>query len=378
MKRFLLIVLVIFLSINAVFALDLEQVFGIYKIILHEKPGTFSLYINNGDYKYIPIINPLDSSSSTRFYLKIDSKVYSLSKKSGIPVTQKMLPNGLNLQYTIKDKAIVTIEMTFSNSTDGQFSETSDIICFNTTIQNLDTVSHDFNIKTIFDTCLGESTGCHFSTESFLKINDEMEFTSMFADKYIRTSDFRNTVQFLLDGNTITRPSSVVLANKDILNTDVWMPKVVPGRGYNSIHSYNNSAICVYWKPENLKLNEKQSIRFYISGARSELRPADINAMFFTKNLDIKNSEDIIISTSSPDVQKINNKETKSLNNTNPVVSTDNVSDIVVTNEMMEKAYIDALLQRIEDMEKNIESIDNEELIALNNELDAILKKVRH
>lgn len=376
MKRILVVIIVLFFCIYSIFALDYEQVFGIYKIILHEKPGTFSLLMNRGDYKYIPIISSLDSSSSTKFYVKIDNKVYVLSKKTGIPVSQQLLPNGMQLIYTVKDKALITLDITFANSTDGQLSENSDIICFNITIENLDTISHDFSLKTVFDTCLGESSGCHFSTETFLQINDEMEFTSMFADKYIRTSDLKNSIQFLLDGNTITRPLSVVLANKDFLNTEEWTPKVKSGRGFHSLFSYNNSAICIYWNSEQLKTKEKQNSRFYISGARNELKPADINAMYFSEGLDVKNSKEIIVNTVSPELLVDSSQGVQKPESSNAVITANN-NDIVVTREMLDEDYINGLLQRIEEMEKDVSKVDKNELAALNNELDAILRKMR-
>ncbi len=395
MKRLLFTLLCLFTAFF-LSAVEIEGVFGIYRVVLHDKSGTYSIYMENTKTsKYVPVLNSLDSSSGTRLYLKAGSFVHVLSKSAGVPVSQYLTDNGFRVEYTLKNLALVTLNFSFVSSQDGLLGEFADVIIVDMYVTNTSGKTDSFALKAVFDTCLGESVAKHFSTNTFPVINEEMSFSSMYADKWIRTSDSNNSMQFLLDGDTITRPLSVTLANRDILLTDVWTPTLIPGRGFNSLFSFNNSAVCIHWNSYRISPKLQSAVRFYITAASNEQIPSDTSAPFFSggKAAEISADlmkvqeqavEEIIESPAVYDVtgkEPVNDKGSLNSKTSVPDTSTQDANPFEYTEpirqEQLDPAYIEALLAKIESLEADSTDIDREEILRLNAELDAILEYLR-
>ncbi len=408
MKRLFISLLCLFYA-SLVFAADVEGNFGIFRVVLHDKSGTFSLYMENTrNNKYIPILNSLDNSSGTRFYLKAGETVYTLSKTAGVPVNQFLTDSGFKVEYIVKGKALVTLNYTIVSSKDGTLNEFSDVIIVDVVITNTSTKTDTFALKTLFDTVLGEGVSKHFSTKTFPVINEEISFSSMYADKWIRTSDGFNTMQFLLDGDTISRPLSVTLANRDILLTDVWTPTVISGRGFNSLFSFNNSAVSIQWSNSSIAPKAQSAMRFYVTASSAEQIPSDTSAAFFSggKAAEISSGmmliqeqpveesaapvvippatavtsdaqipavpEDVKLAEETPSPVDDSLFDDKTLQDVNPYVY-----DQPIKEEQLDPEYINTLLERIENLEAESSDIDREEILRLNAELDAILEFLR-
>ncbi len=397
MRRIIAILLCLFIT-SLLCAVEVEGVFGIYRVVLHDKSGTFSIYMENSKTsKYVPILNSLDSSSGTRLYLKAGSFVHVLSKNAGIPVSQYLTDTGFHIEYTIKNLALVTLNFTFVSSEDGVLGEFADVIIADIYVTNTSGKTDSFALKAVFDTVLGESVARHFTTKTFPVVNEEMAFSSMYADPWIRTSDGTNSMQFLLDGDTITRPLSVTLANRDLLLTDVWNPTLIPGRGFNSLFSFNNSAVCIHWNSYRISPKLQSAIRFYITAASNEQTPADTSSSFFSGGKAAEISTEIMTVQEMaieeiiepPVVYEVTGKtpvddkgsfqqpekepvDDVSVQDTNPYEYTK-----PITQEQLDPAYIEALLAKIEGFESDSTDIDREEILRLNAELDAILEYLR-
>lgn len=397
MRRLILSLLCLFFTC-LLCAVDVEGVFGIYRVVLHDKSGTFSIYMENAkNSKYVPVLNSLDSSSGTRFYLKAGSFVHVLSKSAGIPVSQYLTDTGFRVEYTVKNLALVALTFTFVSSDDGKLGEFSDVIIADIFVTNTSGKTDSFALKAVFDTVLGESVAKHFSTNSFPVINEEMSFSSMYVDKWIRTSDGNNSMQFLLDGDTITRPLSVTLANRDILLTDVWTPTLIPGRGFNSLFSFNNSALCIHWNSYRIAPKLQSAVRFYITAASNEQNPANTSSSFFTGGKAAEISAEIMVvqeqaveeiieppvvydvTGTAPvnDKGSLENPKKTPVDDTSIQDENPYVYDEPIKEEQLDPAYIEALLAKIESLEAESTEIDREEILRLNAELDAILEYLR-
>lgn len=280
-KKIILCIFVSIFILSFVSTKDFDGVFGMYRLELHEKSGTFTLSMldSKGD-KFTPVLNPLDNSSGTLFYLKAGSKVYPLSKLGGVPIVHEMNENRAVITYNIKNVAEVSLSFSFVSSETGTFTEYSDLVIVDVLVKNISKKTNVYGLRSVFDTFLGENSPIHFSTKT-LNLNTEALFNSMHVDKWIKSSDGRNSIKFLLDGETITRPSSVVVANRDILTVNSWEPKLVPGRGFNSLFSLNNSALGITWNSYKLAPEKLFGVRFYISAATDYLEPMDTSSNFF-------------------------------------------------------------------------------------------------
>lgn len=361
MKK-ILCVFVTLICLTNLWSLDLEKTYGIFKIEIHEKPGTFSVFVTDGETgNSVPVLSTVNSSSGTRFFLQMDTNVYPLTYQSGVTVEQFLTAVDARFEYTLKDKFKVELILAFFSSTPNSLQ---DIMRVSFNVLNVDKTSHNFALKTVFDTCLGESTLRHFSTKKQISVNKEMVFVSMAEDKWIRSSNDINSVQFLLDGADITQPLQVVLANRDLLLSKKWIPSFKNGRGFNSIFSYDNSALCIYWKPEFLESNQSLDSRFYITAGTYSQNPSDISSSYFAAFVPKSELEqqDTVVSQNS--------------NSKNIEKPKDSVIDIV--DEQLDPVYIQALLDRIAELEKDSSSVKQEEIDMLNAELDLILDGIRN
>ncbi len=435
-KYFFVLICVFFVSSFAV-AKDFDGVFGIFRMELHEKSGTFTLSIldDEGE-KYVPVLNPLDNSSGTLLYLKTGSKIYPLSKLAGVPVVQNMTQNTATITYNIKNVAEVNLIFSFCSSQTGTFTEDADLVVVDVLVKNIGKKTKIYGLRGVFDTYLGEKYHTHFTTKNLNVLNTETLFNSMYADKWIKSTDGNNSIKFLLDGETITRPSTVVVANRDILKVDSWDPRIVPGRGFNSLFSLNNSAIGITWNTYKIAPEKLFGIRFYISGSTGANEPADTNATFFVSGKAMQSAsfiyesdklvadeavEYVVLSTdknydgSVDEEFEINNEEISVSEGKESVeneVIEDNVTEDVVEDELIEETepleesvsdylddyenldsvdennlpyveitpdklnleYVEELIKEIEELEKNPEMYDATRILYLHTELDAILE----
>lgn len=426
-KKSIFITLLFFCLVSFVVAKDYDGVFGIYRMELHEKSGTFTLsMLNEVGNKFIPVFNPMDNSSGTLLYLKSGSRVYPLSKLGGVPVVQNMTSNSATITYNIKNVADVDLNFSFVSSETGMFSEDADLVVVDVLVKNITRKTNVYSLRGVFDTLFGENTTSHFSTCNLKLINSEVLFNSMYSDKWLKSSDGINSIKFLLDGETITHPSSVIVANRDILKVDTWEPRVVPGRGFNSLFSINNSAIGITWGNYKLAPGKTFGVRFYISGATDSLEPSDVTSKFFTSGKALQNAafvaesdklkaddsvEYVVLSTDENKEDSMSdlnqNEEVVSISEGSEYSEDDDVYDdsesfeddyyedsnfdnyqedisydeenlpyVEITPEKLNLEYVSQLIKEIEELEKNPELYDEGRILYLHTELDAILEKL--
>ena len=323
-KKLFLGVFICFIICSFSFSKDFDGVFGMYRLELHENAGTFTLSMLDSDSeKFIPVFNPLDNSSGTLLYLKSGSKVYPLSKLGGVPIIHNMTENSATITYNIKGVAEVNFIFSFVYSATGFFTENSDLVIIDVLVKNLSKKSKILSLRGVFDTYLGENSPIHFTTKTLNLLNSEAYFNSMSIDKWIKSSDGKNSIKFLLEGETITTPEAVMVANRDILSVDSWEPRIVPGRGFNSLFSLNNSAVGITWNAYKVAPEKLFGVRFYISGASDSKEPVDTSCSFFTSGKALQTAsfvydsdklkaeeviEYVVLSTNT-DVEKDDNKD---------------------------------------------------------------------
>ena len=340
------------------FSKDFDGVFGIYRMELHEKSGTFTLsMLDSEGERFKPIFNPWDNSSGTLLYLKCGSRVYPLSKLGGVPVIQNMSETSATITYNIKNVAEVNFIFSFCSSETGMFSETADLVVVDVLVKNISKKTQLYSLRGVFDTFLGENTVSHFSTKALNSLNSEVLFNSMYTDKWIKSSDGKNSIKFLLDGDTITRPSSVVVANRDILKVDTWNSRVVTGRGFNSLFSYNNSAIGITWGTYKIAPSKLFGVRFYISGATSSAEPSDTSSYFFTSGKALQSASfvaesDKLIANESVEYVEVTNDNKKE--NLKKSVG-DDKEEVVSVSEGSESVVDEVTEEYVEDATEYVE-----------------------
>lgn len=374
-KKFLVVSFMLFLA-TSVFSKDFDAIYGNFKIVLNDSAGTYCLYVNDPrSEKFVPVLNQLNNSSKNKFYLKVGNTVYPLSKQDGVSSSHEFTQSGATLTYSVKNIADVKVFFTFVNSLTGKV-EDADIVIVDILVTNISRVSKNVSVKAVFDTILGETYASHFSTEKIAGINTEAVFNSMEADKWIKSCNDNLSVKFLLDGPTISPTSNVSLANISFVSTDIWEPNLVPGRGFSSLFSIDNSAVAVSWRQYRLTPSAKCNVRFYITtGVLGDESP-DTTCRFFTANLASENL------ASFKEAEKFINVEaveyailTSNDNKVEPVSSyKDNPEYANIPSEKLNQEYIDDLLHQIEEIQNNPDKYSQERITQLNLELDTILR----
>lgn len=229
----------------------------------------------------------------------------------------------------------------------------------------------NFALKGVFDTYFGEKTITHFSTKLNPIIVKEMNISNLAEYAWIKSSDSIRSVQFNFFSKA-NEPTQVRLANKDLLLVQDWDSNGLSGRSFNSVYSYNNSAIALYWPVKRLAYQGSSECRLSISFAQNGLLP-------FSK--DPLAEEEKALEEEVCEEEKLHQtKKTKletsvddrSVQAENPYAYTK-----PITKEQLDTAYIEALLAKIEALENDDTNIDRTELLKLNAELDAILDMLR-
>lgn len=352
--KFVSLVLILCNALAFVSANKIEKRQGDFVLHVSLDGGSFSLaYAPENSRNRTDFFVSHDDYATTYFSLLLDDAVYRLRRDSVSSMRSTESDLGAGLVYRVKDKLNVSMNLSFLP----QFSGVEQgLVKIEVELENISSSAVNVGLKGVFDTLLGENSGIHFVTARYPYVSTEETFTEMALLQWVRSTNGNESIQFLFDGNGISSPRLVALANKDVVTADGWIPNTKAGRTFNSVFSYNNSAVCALWNTMSLTPATKSSVTFYIAlAAKSKVPPS---AQFLGKK------EGTGTSTDGDEIVYTDE---------DGVVYT--VGDI--TDSMLNMRYINDLLDRIRRLEEDPENIDRNELLRLNGELDAILEKVR-
>ena len=192
-------------------------------------------------------------------------------------------------------------------------------------------------------------------------------------------------MEFLLNGYDITTPDLVALSNYATLDTSTWEPDMLSYRAFDTVTSYNNSAVGILWPSKRLKKDESMNVTFYIALAADGREP---NGNAFIDRM-TKPEEDENVEADN-DVKEVSSEKTEEIpvaekNTETPAVSEPKIKDVPnvkfdiasLSKDQFTPEYIQGLLNRIQSLEASDPALNREELLLLNAELDAILEALR-
>ena len=316
---------------------------GCVKLVLRGEKGTFQIYARSADGKETAVFSGADAFTSTYFSLFAGKKEYRLSASGGGATGAALNADKASLVYKINKIADVAIDFSFVKSPGSDFD---DIVKVRISVVNKGKKRNTFALEGVFDTVLGEKTQKHFSTANIQSINSETQFYDMSASRWILSQGQGAAVQFLLYGADTTKIESVTLGNKDLLSLPMRRPLFVPSRSFDSVTSYNNSALAVHWPETTLESGAEAAVIFYIAlSADGGVPKGDAYIASFDKALPSDNA------------------------------GTKIADERVVPEWKLNRAYVTSLLQRIYALSDY--DADADELAELNAELDVILAQLR-
>ncbi len=341
------------------------------RIRLRGDNGTFALYTINSKGKEVSLFSSYKSNSESFFVLKVGRKQYTLNSAGGVASEARKTENGVQLAYTIPGKAYCVLDFSFPKNE--AVESLQNIVRVTMYTVNIGETPQTFTLKGVFDTILGEASGKHFSTAINEKLNYQKQLHSMKDDKWIRSANKNTAMQFMLDGYGISEPEEVSVTSLKLL-TKYWIPEVVDSKGFSMPASYNNSGVGINWKTAYLNPNDVDVKTFYLSIAEGVApiyagkEPAGLDFLSALEQetvfdgLPVKEVEEDI-SGSEVEIKEPEEVELS------PAAQ-------AVTEEQLDPEYIQNLIDYIESI-KSEEDIETEELISLNEELDAIFERLR-
>ncbi|MCR4940842.1 MAG: hypothetical protein K5930_12170 [Treponemataceae bacterium] len=354
--RTVLIILVFSLMVISLSAESLVVDKEPLRLVVYDYSGAMSLYLRSSKTEeFCPLFVSTNEAYTSGIYLKYGKVSRKLTRSAGIDVSVKEVESGAEVTYNLSGIATVVVRYTILSAVN---KDVADCVRVDVSVENIDKYSETFAIKAVFDTCLGENAESHFSTYLSPSINTEYMFQSIKDDKWIKSSDGNESLQFLLQGGDVSSPQYVAVANRDLLLSNEWLPVVTDGRYFDSVWITGNSALGLYWYDVILKAKAKSNFTFYLTTATAGMVPPDVKTV--CGNL---------------------SEELASLNiYTEPVYTDSRGAKFTVgelSDEQLNPDYIARLLQRIQELGDESESSTYyDEIQRLNGELDAILLKL--
>ncbi len=358
---------------------------GLVNLRIKQSLGTFNIGIVNDRNKIIPALSTTEEFTTSLLNLKTSKKTYTLRKDANIQFFATRKDNGIEVSYFLDGVFSVTVyfEIFSSEDSKGLLGADSDMIKVTYTVTNLGAKKDDFALKAIFDTVLGEADKYHFYTSENLPVKNEVIYRTMKNQKWFVSKNKNAAMEFIFDGADTTAPELVALSNYSTLQNNGWEPEMTANRSFDTVLSYNNSAVGVIWPSKKLTPSESYERIFYISVASDGNEPAGHKYIFKQEEEDIKKVEvssdkaGAVSDVSSPEPVKEEKVETPA-----PVpvpqtpVQKEEV-DVKPKKQQVDPEYIQKLIDRITELENDTSKVSSEELDSLNKELDKILSALR-
>lgn len=377
-----------------------ENQVGDIRLLLKGNVGSFQIYTVNKEAMSQPLLAGYDEFTSSFFSLRAGKKEYKLSNNIGIVIGTRKTDVGAQMVYVVPKLARVLVRFECIKSGE---NGNADILKVNAVVRNRSKRTEVFALKNVLDTFLGEQKGPHFSTADDIAVNSEMQYRKFDRMKWICSANSKASMQILLHGADITPPEVVSLGNKDLLALPSWIPQVVRSRTFDSVLSYNNSAVCINWEEKRLAPEEEFSCTYYIAMASDGETPAGEEFIAaLEKRLKAEQSSSAEKENAVKDSITFIDTDSISLSQQDfgAYASEKIVSDVpevvsgqteatacsgefvpfdieTIGAEKLNYQYIQSLIDRINSLEGDDQNLDRNELLRLNAELDAILEKLR-
>lgn len=377
---------------------NITERFGNIQIKIKSGIGSYTLSVLNDKEKPLPVLSTKNEYVTNAFFIKNSKKTYNLVTDSSVRTSAKRTKDGASILYEVPSVAQVTVNFScFSSEKDKE----NDMIKVTATIKNISSRNDDFSLKAILDTVLGEAANFHFYTYEDIPVKNEVLYRTLQNQKWFVSKNINAAMQLFFAGADATSPELLALANYSTLEKNSWEPDMLNYRVFDTVLSYNDSAVCAIWKPLKLAPSESGKIVFYLALSGNgtpatgekfiyskEFAPAEEK----TEDSNAKSSSGLKIITpysseEDADAVAVPAQVTDFINEPDaalesPVKGPAEVPNVDfyiknMTKEHLTPEYIQSLLDRIAALEEDSPSLNRQELLQLNTELDAILTYLR-
>ena len=358
---------------------------GNIKLYLNGKLGTYNISVLDDKAVAYNVLETYDECTSSFFSLLIGTKEYKLSDKTGISVAARSTENGGQLLYSVQKLANVIVDFTCIKS---EAQKAEDIVQVTVSVQNITKRLEAYGIKAVLDTVLGERFSAHFYDKEKL-INYELQVKNFDDLKSISSKNSKAAMEVLFACADASLPEVFSLANKDVFTLPGWIPSCGDGKPFDSVFSYNNSAVGLNWSPVKVNPEESFSVKFYIA-LSTDGRPSpgeEFVKLYEKKQEELKEAERLeqesnaennnvyknIVSSESESVKKDPKSSVQMEKKTQNSSLPEEKSLKPVSKSQLDPVYIQKLIDKIEKLDPN-STLERSEFLLLNDELDSIIE----
>ena len=368
---------------------------GNIKLYLNGKLGTYNISVLDDKAVAYNVLETYDECTSSFFSLLIGTKEYKLSDKTGISVAARSTENGGQLLYSVQKLANVIVDFTCIKS---EPQKAEDIVQVTVSVQNITKRLEAYGIKAVLDTVLGERFSAHFYDKEKL-INYELQVKNFDDLKSISSRNSKAAMEVLFACADASLPEVFSLANKDVFTLPGWIPSCGDGKPFDSVFSYNNSAVGLNWSSVKVNPEESFSVKFYIA-LSTDGRPSpgeEFVKLYEKKQEELKEAERLekeskaeetiqskngaennnvyknIVSSESESVKKEPKPSVQMEKKTQNSSLPEEKSLKPVSKSQLDPVYIQKLIDKIEKLDPN-STLERSEFLLLNDELDSIIE----
>ena len=357
----------------------IDETFGALKLRLRNKIGSFNVAIvDEESKKTIPVLSTSDEYTTSGFYLKVGKKIIELNKDSSVRRSAWKTEDGAAVGYRIDNLADVIVYFDVFRSS-GDFDV--DSLKITVKVTNMSKKKEFYAIKVLLDTILGETDRHHFYDSNNNPVRNEVSYRDLEDNKWFLSKNSTGALQIIFGGGDCTKPELVALANYSTLNTRNWEPDLLSYRAFDTVMAYNNSAVGIIWPRHKLGADEQFTEVFYLSTAFGERIPSGAAFLLGIEPEEKVKPEEVVVEPEAEETSKVEAQPVKE--QTKQEEPTTNVPPYVpfdvktLTSQQLSPEYIQDLLNRIAALEDSDDSVNREELLQLNAELDTILEALR-
>ena len=371
---------------------NINERYGKIQIKIKSGRGSFTIAALNENDKPIPVLSSANEYVTNAFYLKTSKKTYNLVTDSNIRSAARRTTDGAALMYDIPSVAQVTLNFSCFAS---DKKKDIDMIKVTASIRNTSDRNEEYTLKAVLDTVLGEAAAYHFYTYEDIPIKSEVLYRTLQNQKWFSSKNVNAAMQLFFTGADCTTPELVAFANYSTLEKNSWEPDMLSYRVFDTVLSYNNSAVCTIWKPIKIAPSESGKVVFYLALSGNgtpatgekyiyskEFKTAEETGETTTSGLKFitaepeKEAEGVIAVPA--EVTEIPLEKSAVQEAVTPAeIPTVDFYIKNMTKEHLTPEYIQSLIDRISALEEDSPSLNRQELLQLNAELDAILTYLR-
>ena len=370
--------------------------FGKIQLKIKSGIGSYTIAVLNEKDKPIPVLNTANEYITNAFYLKTSKKTYNLVTDSTVRTAARQTTDGVIINYEVPAVAQVSA---YFGTLASQKKKDADMIKVTITVKNISNRNEDFSLKAILDTVLGEAAAFHYYTWEDIPVKNEVLYRTLQNQKWFVSKNMNAAMQLFFTGADCTTPEVVALANYSTFEKNSWEPDMLNYRVFDTVLSYNNSGVCAIWKPMKLAPTEAGKVVFYIA-LSGDGTPATGEKYIYSKEF-TEEEEKAGTGKSASGLEVITPFSVDEKDAAEPAAVTEftglteTISDVPaapaapaeiptvdfyiknMSKEQLSPEYIQSLLDRIAALEETSPSLNRQELLQLNAELDAILTYLR-